>query len=91
MNKCPFWYERGRIGGVIRLLSCVGGFFRFRCMTPPSPPLFVVWACGLTSVFLGIAWVSDWNRISLERFSGSFRYLAGFSYMDGYPLPPFDI
>ena len=42
MNKCPFWYEWDRIGGVFRFLSCGGEFFRFRCMTPPSPLCYCV-------------------------------------------------
>jgi len=39
-NARPFWYEWGRVGVVFGFLSCGGGFFRFRCMTPPPPLLY---------------------------------------------------
>ncbi len=35
MNKCSFWYERDRFGGVLGLLSSAGAFFIGGRMTPP--------------------------------------------------------
>ena len=39
-NARPFWYEWGRVGVAWGFLSCGGGLFGFRCMTPPLPPFF---------------------------------------------------
>jgi hypothetical protein len=36
MHSYPFWSVSDRVGGVFRFLSCNGGFFTLRCMTPPS-------------------------------------------------------
>jgi hypothetical protein len=57
MHKCPFWYEWSRIGVVFRFLSLWGGFFRFRCMTPPSPLLE-------TLLSVSFSWVGSWIRLS---------------------------
>ena len=37
MNRCPFWNERGRVGGFPGFLSSAGAFFIGGCMTPPPP------------------------------------------------------
>ncbi len=37
MNRCSFWYERGRVEGFLGFLSSAGAFFIGGCMTPPTP------------------------------------------------------
>ena len=36
MNRCSFWYERGRVGGFPGFLSSAGAFFIGGCVTPLS-------------------------------------------------------
>ena len=36
VNRCSFWYERGRVGGFPGLLSSAGAVLIGGCMTPPQ-------------------------------------------------------
>jgi len=80
MHWCPFWYERGRIGGVFGFLSLWSDVYALRCMTPP-PPSGVFWVF-IVGVFLGIAMVFDWNRMLTGSFCGSFLVMEGLSCSD---------
>lgn len=39
MNRCPFWYDGGGVGGVFGLLPWIGGVFNGGLGDPPSPPM----------------------------------------------------
>ena len=78
---------------LVLLLVCIGsgrGFFRvpfvewfgFHVLMHDPPVHGAALCVVLVCVFLGFAWVFDWNRIGEEGFSGSFCGLAGFLRSD---------
>ncbi len=82
-----FWYaivlllvRKGSNRGRFRVPLDVGRCFH---VLMHDPPVYVAVLCVVrVCVFLGFAWVFDWNRIWEEGFSGSFCGLAGFLRVD---------
>ena len=89
MNKCPFWYEWGLIGGVFGFLSLWGDVFALGCMTPPPPPCTVVYCRGL-GIALGFSRNGLGFVLESDRDGAFFGFLSsdGAVFTCGCMTPP---
>ncbi len=88
MHWCPFWYGRGRIGGVFGFLSLWGDVFALRCMTPPSP--YTVVYCRGLGIALGISRNGLGFYLESDRDGAFFGFLSsdGVVFTCGCMTPP---